>query len=304
MRHVIYEILAGLGQKAGFSRVLALGDGLGSLLWMILPGRREHAWKSIRDRLELDEIQAKELARQSFLQNGRSFLELLLARKVDWRFAADRLVVQDPVRLQRILEASRGVPVVVTTAHLGSWELLGGLWNLMAHQKHKQVVVKATHDAAMHRVIKRMRTHSTVRIQEHKNAALSVLRNLSKGGLSAFFVDHNCRREDAVFLPFLGRLAAINLGPALLALRGKALVWPIFLVRAGGDERYMLTFEDPLDTRAMQGDRNEKMNEIARFYTEAVERQVRRFPEQWFWMHRRWKTKPLEKTWNGEMPAL
>ena len=296
MRHVIYEILAGLGQKAGFSRVLAWGDGLGSLLWMILPGRREQAWKSIRDRLELDEIQAKELARQSFLQIGRSFLELLLARKVDWRFAADRLAVQDPVRLQRILEASRGVPVVAISAHLGSWELLGGLLNLIAHQKHKQVVVKATHDAAMHRVIKRMRTHSTVHIQEHKNAALSVLRNLSKGGLSAFLVDHNCRREDAVFLPFLGRLAAVNLGPALLALRGKALVWPIFLVRAGGDGRYMLTFEDPLDTRAMQGDRNEKMNEIAMFYTEAVERQVRRFPEQWFWMHRRWKTRPLEKT--------
>lgn len=296
MRHLIYEILAALGQNSDFSRIHSVGAGLGRLLWVAVPSRRSLAVSTIRDRLELDENQARQMALQSFIQNGRSFLELLLTRKVDWRFARERLTIEKPDRLERILAMCKDVPVVASTAHLGSWELLGGLLNLMAPQTHKQVVVKATHDVAMHRVIKRMRTHSKVRIQEHDNAALSVLRNLSKKGLSAFLVDHNCRREDAVFLPFLGRLAAVNLGPALLALRGKAMVWPIFLLREeGGVGRYRLCFEEPLDTRNLTGERQDKIKEIALFYTQAVERHVRRFPDQWFWMHRRWKTRPLDK---------
>jgi KDO2-lipid IV(A) lauroyltransferase len=253
MRQLIYETLAALGQRADFEQIHVLGDALGRLLWTVVPSRQSLAESSIRERLGLDEGQARKLARQSFIQNGRSFLEVLLVRRVDWRFAKERLIIDDPDRLRRILILNAtGVPVVVTTAHLGAWELLGGLLNLMVPQEHKQVVVKATRDAAMHRVIKRMRTHSTVRIQEHDNAALSVLRNLSKNGLSAFLVDHNCRREEAIFLPFLGHTAAVNFGPALLALRAKALVWPVFLVRdASGIGRYRLCLEDPLDTRTL-----------------------------------------------------
>ncbi len=294
MKQLCYEILAGIGQHADFATVSGLGEYLGRLLWTLVPSRRTMAIAAIQARLGLDQTQAEQLARKSFVQNGRSFCELLLARKVDWRFVQQRLTIEDPKFLQRILDRQKKTPVVVVTAHLGAWELQGGLVNLMAPHRHKQVVVKATHDMALHRVIKRLRTHSQVRIQEHDNAALSVLRNLKRGGLSAFLVDHNCRREDAVFLPFLGRLAAVNVGPALLAMRGKAVVWPFFLVRTTED-RYQLCFEEPLDTRTLDGDRQEKVHQIAEFYTQSVERHVLRFPDQWFWMHRRWKTRPLEE---------
>jgi KDO2-lipid IV(A) lauroyltransferase len=296
MRQLIYETLTALGQRTDFERIHVLGAALGRLLWVVLANRRRLAESSIRDRLDMDERQARKLARQSFIQNGRSFLELLLIRRIDWRFVEKRLIIDDPDRLRKILALGENMPVVATTAHLGAWELLGGLLNLMAPQKYKQVVVKATRDAAMHSVIKRMRTQSTVRIQEHGNAALSVLSNLSKNGLSAFLVDHNCRREDAVFLPFLGRRAAVNFGPALLALRAKALVWPVFLIRDADEAgRYRLCFEDPLFTRSLEGKRPERINAIALFYTQAVERHVYRYPDQWFWMHRRWKTRPESK---------
>jgi Kdo2-lipid IVA lauroyltransferase/acyltransferase len=300
MRQIIYEALASLGQQTDFEKISALGERLGQLLWTVVPGRKKVATDAVRDKLGLDQAQADRLARESFMNNGRSFLELLLARRVDWRFAENRLTIEDPQRFDRIQSMFQGVPVVAATAHLGAWELLGGLLNLMAPQAHKQVVVKATHDLAMHRVITRMRTHSTVRIQEHDHAAKSVLRNLAKDGLSAFLVDHNCRREEAVFLTFLGCLAAVNVGPALLALRGKALVWPVFLVRNDGVGRYRLCFDDPLDTRSLTGERQDRIKQIAQFYTQAVERQVRKHPDQWFWMHRRWKTRPLNEGPDGQ----
>lgn len=294
MRTLLYETLAALGQHADFRHVQAMGVGLGRLIWFAAPSRRRLAATAIQERLGLDSPLAYAVARDSFLHNGRSFLEILLCRRVDWRFIRERLVFDDPDLFHEILEGMGNRPYVTVTAHLGAWELFGGLLHLLAPQKQKQVIVKATHDQQLYSVIRRMRGHPTVRVVEHENAAPRVLRNLRQNCLSGFLVDHNCRREEAIFLPFLGRKAAVNFGPALLALRAKALVWPVFLVRENF-ETYRLVFETPLDTRNVTGDRHEKVESIARFYTQAVERIVRRYPEQWFWMHRRWKTRPEEE---------
>jgi KDO2-lipid IV(A) lauroyltransferase len=109
--------------------------------------------------------------------------------------------------------------------------------------------------------------------------------------MTAFLVDHNCSREEAVFLPFLGKTAAVNMGPALLALRSKALVLPVFLLREEGMQ-YRFQVGEALDTATLTGTREEKIRAIARFYTRAVEHMVHERPEQWFWMHKRWKTRP------------
>ena len=291
MRAILYETLAAVGQHAELHHLQRLGAGLGRLIWAAIPSRRRVATSALQEHLGLDPIRAKSTAHESFIHNGRSFLEILLCRQFDWRFAQKHVMIDSPQLLRNIQEQFRDRACVTITAHLGAWELLGGILHLMAPQEHKQVVVKATHDQHLYRVIRRMRSHPTVQIIEHQQAAPKVLRNLKQHGMSAFLVDHNCRREEAVFLPFLGRAAAVNVGPALLALRSKAFVWPVFLVREP-PKTYRLLFEAPLDTRSLTGNRQQKVEAIARFYTEAVERMVRNYPEQWFWMHRRWKTRP------------
>ncbi len=294
MRQILYEILAACGQHADYERLQLLGAGLGRVIWKVVPSRRKLAETSISERLGLDKTQATELAKSSFRHNGRSFLDIFLCRKVDWRFTRERMIVDNPARLREILAAVEKRACVTTTAHLGAWELLPGWLHLLSPQWHGQVVVKATHDRILHGVIKRLRGHPNIDIIEHEQAALKVLRNLKQNRISAFLVDHNCRREEAMFLPFLERMAAINVGPALLALRGKALVWPVFIVRAEPG-RYRFIFDDPLDTQELRGDRQEKLHAVATFYTRAVERAVLQYPDQWFWMHRRWKTRPEEE---------
>ena len=112
---------------------------------------------------------------------------------------------------------------------------------------------------------------------------------LRKNGYAAFLADHNTSRSEALFLPFLGEEAAVNKGPAVLAVRAKALVWPLVLIRDG--DRYRMLMEEPLDTALLEGTADEKALMAATYYTEAIERMVRRAPDQWFWMHNRWKTK-------------
>ena len=116
----------------------------------------------------------------------------------------------------------------------------------------------------------------------HRTVVAAVLRALRKNGIVAFLVDHNAPRSEALFLPFMGEETAVNMGPALLAVRAEALIWPVCLMREGNG--YVFHLQEPLDTATLKGSREEKVLAAATFYTKAVEKAVQRAPEQWFWI--------------------
>jgi len=181
-------------------------------------------------------------------------------------------------------------PVVAATAHFGAWELLAGLFGDFPAEYPHVVVVRRSKNVALNDFTNRMRGSRGAVILGHRDAAFSILRALKRNGVTAFLVDHNTNRNEAVFLPFLGRAAAVNKGPALLAVRAEALVFAVFLRRDGED--YVFHIEELADTAMLDGGHEANMRTVARAYTEAVERMVRLAPEQWFWMHNRWKTRP------------
>jgi KDO2-lipid IV(A) lauroyltransferase len=129
---------------------------------------------------------------------------------------------------------------------------------------------------------------------DHRQASRTVLPKLRNKAAAAFLVDHNCSRKEAIFLPFLEDIAAVNSGPALLALRTNASVYPVFLLR-DGKGRHILHILAPLHASELSGSIRERLKTIAAFYTDAVADMVRQYPEQWFWMHQRWKTRASEE---------
>ena len=289
MREVLYNAFLPLGSSLSLDRLQAFGMGLGGLMWSALPARRRETTACISERLGLPESRARELARESFRHSACSFLEIFHTRHVDPRFLAERVELENPELFERMSTTRR--PVVAVTAHLGSWELLVGLIGAFASHSDCHVIVRLPKDKALGEMIVHMRSQPHIRILPHRDAAAETLGHLRDGGMSAFLVDHNCRRAEAQFLPFLGETAAVNKGPAILAMRAKAEVWPSFLIRLPhGRFRYVTL--PCLDTATLEGSRAERVERICRFYTEAVESMVLRYPEQWFWMHRRWKTRP------------
>ena len=293
MRKQFYQSIARLGAKLGFEGTARAGEAAGWLLWHTHGSRRRLACEAISQRLELPRAQAEHLARASFGHTCRSFLEALLARRVDQDFLRDRLEIVNPEILAASQTDSR--PAVAVTAHLGAWELMGGLTPLLyAARPSRAVVIRRPRDQALYEVMTELRASPSVRYIEHRGAAKPVLKTLKEGGVCAFLVDHNCTRRDAVFLPFLGKIAAVNKGPALLAVRAGAVVWPAILVRREPG-RYTMVYDEPLDTAELQGDNEEKVLQTAQFYTRTMERRIREYPEQWFWMHKRWKTRPPEE---------
>jgi KDO2-lipid IV(A) lauroyltransferase len=291
MRDLIYTAIGTLFSRMTPVGIERFGSVVGWLFWHLLPSRRAMAVQTIQDRLKVSDKQAREIARKSFTHAARAFGEIFLSRQVDPRFLRDHVVMTDATRKKIDHVFSQQRPVVAAAGHMGSWELLGGMCRQLLSDRCSQVVVRLPKDKALGRLMVRLRSIGNLQVLAHRNASRAVLRCLKKGGMTAFLVDHNCSRDEAVFLPFLGKTAAVNMGPALLALRSKAVILPVFMLREGGT-MYRFEVGESLDTATLTGSREENIRTIAAFYTRAVERMIEAHPEQWFWMHKRWKTRP------------
>jgi len=289
MRTIFYNTLTTWFQWLRPESISAIGRAIGKIMWYCLPSRKKTAQKSIDYHIQDKDKNAKELAYASFIHSGQSFMELFMARDFDYRFMYSRIKIDSPANLEFIKKVDR--PIIATTGHFGAWELLAGILRLNFNDRKSQIIVKEPKDPGLNNILKHYRSHFGVEVVSKDNATFKVLRCLKREGVSAFLVDQNTVRSKAMFLPFLNDYAAINIGPALLALRSNALIWPAFLLRDTNTQYTFYSFE-ALDTKELTGTTEEKVEKAALFYTRAVEEMIKKFPEQWFWMHKRWKTRP------------
>lgn len=289
LRYRLYAFFSRQLQRLSLRRLHCLAHTAAFFCWHLLPSRRRTATAAIAKHLRVPEHEARRIARQSFDENFASFFEIFYAKRLYESNAVAQL--KKPPLLEQ-LYAETG-PVIVATAHIGSWELLEPYAAAFsrAPARDRLVVVRGQRDEAMDRIMLELRSESGLIAIGHREASRRVSHALKNNGFTAFLVDHNCSRKEAVFLPFLEDIAAVNVGPALLALRAKAVVYPVFLLRDGMGGHF-LHMEPPLRTADLEGSINERATIIAQHYTDAVAKAVRAYPAQWFWMHQRWKTRP------------
>lgn len=291
LHKIQYGLFCCLGKTIdllGFNATYKIADGFAFLAWHMLQKRQKHTIKSIQEHLHLPAEQAQKLAYESFRSTFRSFAEIGLTQK--FGLESTELHFAEPELWDKFRKCRR--PIVAATGHYGSWELLASLLGQVYQDpRPRMVVVRKYPNPAVHAFISKQREAKSAKMIGHRAAATAVLRALRKNGIVAFLVDHKTKPNEAYFLPFLGDNASINIGPALLAIRSNALIWPIFLERQ--EKGYMLHLQEPLDTALLEGTSEEKIRQAAEFYTKAMEKQILHNPEQWFWMHNRWN-----KNWN------
>ena len=273
-----------------WKRLRNLADAMAFLFWHLAPSRRDEAIQAIQKHLGVSPEESKRIARLSFSENFLSFLEIFHAGKFFTRQSVK--ILHTPEVWAKMQEEK--APVVVATAHLGSWELMPGLATDIMPDREGMVVVRRQKNPSLNRLVAELRGARGMLAIDHRRASEIVVPKLRKNGVVAFLVDHNTSRKESIFLPFLGEIAAVNMGPASIALRTKAAVYPVFLLR-DGQGGHILHMLEPLHSSELQGSIQERIRQIAVFYTNAVEDMVRQYPEQWFWMHKRWKTRPKQE---------
>lgn len=258
---------------------------LAFIAWKFNSERRELAIRNIEKHLNLSQEEATRIAYESFKNNFMSFADIVFTHHVG--LDHDTLPIELPE--QSILEEFKNCqrPLIGITAHLGTWEFLAPLMgNIFPSPRELCIVVRKYPNKAIYEFIKKQREVNGAKMVGHRTASTEVLRALRKNGVIGILADHKPRRSEAIYVPFLGEETAVNIGPALLGLRAEATFYPIFMVRT--EKGLKVVLGTPFDSQGFQGTRQEKVEFVAKYYSQEIEKQIRAYPEQWFWMHDRW----------------
>lgn len=265
-----------------------VGEWFGGAAFLLARGERRRALEHLgRAFPELPETERHALARRCFRHLGRSAFELCCVRQVD-RALSDFVdfPAEDRAALERALAAKKGVLFV--SGHVGNWELLGRTLGLTGYPTH--TIAKESPDFRLTRLMSRFREEGRIHViwRGRDGAAKEMLRALRDGHILGLFIDQDTRVQ-SVFVPFFGRPASTPRAAADLALRSGAAV-VVGFCRRQPDGRYRVNVEPvtpPIPART-----EEAVVALTARLTESIERAIRQSPEQWVWMHRRWKTQP------------
>lgn len=271
-------------------RALALkvGQAVGALAYLVLPHLRRHAEANLRLALpELDEQQRMAIKRGVFRNLGRLLGEVSQFPKLN-RANIEKIVVYEG-RQNYLNAVAQGRGVILLTGHIGAWEL-----SVYAHSiyGYPMAFLKRNVDNPLvERLAESRRARYGNRSIDKKGSVRDVLKTLKAGGVVGILADLNATREEGVFCDFFGVPACTTAGVATLALRTGAVVLPGYLIWDEAARVHRLHFEKPLETINTGNQKEDVQTNTAR-YTQALEAAIRRHPEQWLWIHRRWRTRP------------
>jgi KDO2-lipid IV(A) lauroyltransferase len=194
-----------------------------------------------------------------------------------------------------IAARNRGKGVLILTGHLGAWELSSFYHSLMGHPM--SMVIRRLDNPRVDALVNRIRCLHGNRVLHKDDFARGLLAAMRHGETVGILIDTNMTPPQGEFVPFFGRLACTASGMARVALKTGATVLPGFMLWEEEEEKYVLHFGEPIDLVSTGNDEQDVIENTARF-TAVIESWIRRYPDQWLWVHRRWKTRP-----EGEPPV-
>jgi KDO2-lipid IV(A) lauroyltransferase len=269
------------------SWALGAGQGLGDLFYLLDAKHRRITLDNLRRSLggERPEEELRRIARRTYRNVGASVAEFMKLSSL----SPDR--VGRWVRIEGmenyLAARAEGKGVLFLAAHFGNWELMSVALSMRGYRLF--AVARPLDNPLLDRLINQKREQWGNRVLSKFGVAREVTQLLKKGESVGFLIDQNVSGRGGVFVPFFGRPASTNKGLALIALRTGAPVIPAYIVRDGEGHRFI--FEKEIEL-VRTGDIEADVLENTARFTRIIESYVRRYPDQWLWMHRRWKTQP------------
>jgi KDO2-lipid IV(A) lauroyltransferase len=285
-------LIGGLGLLPRRAAV-ATGRALGRAAYTLAGSLRRTGERNLQLAFpEMDEAGRERLLRGSFRNLGRLLGEFSqFPRATPERLR--EMVEYDQVGLTHLRDAERDKRgVIFLTGHLGAWELLSFGWSALEYPIN--FLVRPIDNPRIEAYIEGIRTRFGNRAIDKKVAARQALRVLRDGGTLGILADLNTHPNEGVFVPFFGRLACTTAGVATLAQRTNAVVIPTCAVWSEERRRYFFHGDPPVEIVRTGDDRADVQLNTERI-TAAVERMVRLYPDQWLWIHKRWRTRPREE---------
>lgn len=229
--------------------------------------------RSVRER--------RDIARAAFAHFGHLLFELLKFSTLSNEEMLARVDCDDE---RARLAYAQGKGVLFITGHFGYWELQALVHGLRLEPMG--VLARTLDNPHLNRLLEQIRHRTGNTVLYRRGTIRRVMRMLQAGHGVAVLIDQHIMGPDAVYVDFFDRPAATTSAVAALALRTGALVVPAFALPLGGG-RYRLIYEHPVDPP--RADTDDAIREFTQRCTDVLEMYVRRHPELWLWMHRRWR---------------
>ena len=238
---------------------------------------------------ERSEAERRRILRASYINLGRAASEYVRLGGFFYRRLRKRVSYRRFSYLKELGDRYPGKGILVLTAHFGNFELLAAAHALHGHQL--SLVHHTQRFLAGDALVTFVRERAGVEIIRKHSAARAVLRALAHGDFVGIPFDQNAKRSEAIFVPFFGEPAATTSGLARLAMISGAPVMPAFIVREPDLRTHRIEIQDEIPIQR-SGDLKADLVENTRRCVKAVEDMVRRYPEQFLWTHRRFRTRP------------
>ncbi|HKV53173.1 MAG TPA: lysophospholipid acyltransferase family protein, partial [Candidatus Binataceae bacterium] len=238
---------------------------------------------------ERSATERRQILRASYINLGRSAAEYVRLSGFFYRRLVRRVGYKGIEHWDELQLKYPGMGVLALAAHLGNFELLAP-----AHAMHGYPTSLVHHTQrflAGEALMTFVRQRAGVKIIRQRRAAREMLRALRRGEVIGIPFDQNARRSEAVWVPFFGELAATAGGVDRIAMISGAPVVSVFIVRQRDGRSHVIEISDEI-VRQQTADKDADVLENTRRYQKVIEDAVRKYPEQWLWTQRRFRTRP------------
>jgi KDO2-lipid IV(A) lauroyltransferase len=266
----------------------AIGAAIGAIAFRALGRLRRVGLRN----LELAFPNMTPRDREATLRSEYRNLGFLLAefcKMPDYTVAAASRFIRYEGLENYLAARERGKGVLVLTGHLGAWELSSFFHSLMGMPMG--MVIRRLDNPLVDAFVNRIRCLHGNRVIHKDDFARGLIASMRAGETVGILMDTNMTPPQGVFVPFFGVLACTASGMARIAAKTEAAVVPGFLLWEESEQKYVLRFGEELPV-IRSGDAEQDALANTASFTAAIERYIRQYPEQWLWLHRRWKTRP------------
>lgn len=275
-----------------------VGKLIGRIMYVLDAKHRKIAVKNIEraEGMPKKPREVHRLVRRVYEHFAVGAIETLLIPRMTTRGDLDRFVKLENFHLvDEALAKGRGVIVVL--AHMGNWEVSGLAVSLKGYDLSS--IARPIENPFMDAYVNRLRKSTGQEIIPKHRAVRSMAETLKANKILAILADQNARKN-GIFVPFFGRPASTVRSPALMALKYGAPILAVKTFRSGRNEyRVVMTPEIPIPKGT---DREKIIEKITADVTARLEEFIREHPDQWMWLHARWKTKPENEAGDMEKP--
>jgi KDO2-lipid IV(A) lauroyltransferase len=288
LEHLALRLVAGAVGVLPRSLARSVGAGLGQAAWTVLPRLRQVGMQNLQLALpERTDAERAAILRGVFRSLGWQLGEFC---KMSGYTAEQASTFIRYDGLEHYLAArEKGKGVLVLTGHLGAWELSSFYHSLMGYPM--SLVIRRLDNPLVDDFVNRIRCLHGNRVIHKDDFARGLLTSMNRGETVGILMDTNMTPPQGVFVPYFGVEACTASGLARVALHSGAAVLPGFLVWEASEKKYVLRFGEALEV-VRTGQMASDIIANTALFTATIEAYVRRYPEQWLWVHRRWKTRP------------